>query len=62
MKLFDGWVAGIDNPLVEVYGVRSPTSDSMSAIMVGLDGKLVVHEGGVDGGVRGDVGSGDDVV
>ena len=41
---------------MEVYGVRSPTSDSMSAIMVGLDGKLVVHEGGVDGGVRGDVG------
>lgn len=55
MKLFDGWVAGIGHPLVELYGVRGPLNDSMQT-NIGLVGKLVLHEGGVDGGVRGDVG------
>lgn len=55
MKLFDGWVAGIGNSLVELYGIRG----SFKWFYVdehGLVGKLVLHEGGVDGGVRGDEG------
>lgn len=29
MNLVDGWVAGNDNTLVELPGIRNPTSDSV---------------------------------
>ena len=61
MKLADGWVTGIGNPLVELSKVGSFEYVHGDEHLGGLGGKLDLCEAGMAGVVRGDVSKGNNM-